>query len=417
MIAALILIAVIATPALASPATAIRTLPISVASGDALDITIQPSGCGFAGQVVETLPPGFTYISCLTTDIGVEVVGNTIKFTFLGSESFTYKVKAPTVSATTTYTFHGIVRDENKNEYPIEDNDITVAVDVPSPETYTLTMVAHGNGSTTPSVGSHSHDDGSMVGISATAASGWRFDSWGGDVANPASSSITVIMDEDKTIIANFTRISAIVYTLTMACEPSEGGSVTLSPAAGDNQYEAGVSVELTATPVEGYVFSCWDGDLSGNTNPTSITMDSDKSISAYFALIASEWTASFTVLSLNISPEQIQPDQQVDISINVTNKGEEAGEYQAALYINGQLEDTRAVDILPGSSQNVVFSITKTNLGTYSVSLGGQRGQFTVVGRASDVRLDIGSMVAIVAIPVLIAALVFVFRMVRKKA
>ena len=126
LVAAFILIALLATPSLASPATATRTLPASASSGAEFDVAIEPSGCGAFGQVVETLPDGFTHISCTPSDVGVEQVGHTIKFTFLGSAGFTYRVSAPTVETTTTYTFHGVVKDENKNEYPVQDDDITV---------------------------------------------------------------------------------------------------------------------------------------------------------------------------------------------------------------------------------------------------------------------------------------------------
>jgi len=208
IIVAVVLAAVIAAPVLASPATATRTLPSSVESGAEFDVSIQASGCGAFGQVVETLPDGFTYISCTPGDVGVEQVGNTIKSTFLGSASFTYKLEAPTVDTTSTYTFHGVVKDENKNEYPIQDSLITVTVGVTPPETYTLTMAVNGNGSITPPVGSHTYDAGSVVDISATADSGWRFDHWSGNVADPSSSSTTVTMDSDKTVTAYFVQVS-----------------------------------------------------------------------------------------------------------------------------------------------------------------------------------------------------------------
>lgn len=126
-LAAVILVAAIAAPVVASPATATRTLPALVASGAEFDVAIEASCCGFAGQVVETLPDGFSYLNCAPSDIGVEQAGNTIKFTFLGdSASFIYRVKTPTVDTTATYSFHGVVKDENKNEYPMEDDEIAV---------------------------------------------------------------------------------------------------------------------------------------------------------------------------------------------------------------------------------------------------------------------------------------------------
>lgn len=76
-----------------------------------------------------------------------------------------------------------------------------------SPDIYTLTMVVSptGSGSTTPSViGTHTYDEGTVVAISATPATGYHFDHWSGDVADPNSASTTVTMDADKTVTANF---------------------------------------------------------------------------------------------------------------------------------------------------------------------------------------------------------------------
>ena len=130
-LAAIVLVLVIAIPVLASPATATRTLPASVASGAEFDVAIEASGCGIFGQVVETLPDGFTYLSCTPSDIGVEEVGNTVKFTFFAdAKSFTYRVEAPTVATTTICTFQGEVMDEDRISYPIEDSEIEIIVNM-----------------------------------------------------------------------------------------------------------------------------------------------------------------------------------------------------------------------------------------------------------------------------------------------
>gem|GEM_PF-2045306 len=420
-IAAIVLIAVIAAPALASPATATRTLPSSVASGATFNVAIEASGCGFAGQVVETLPDGFTYVGCDSEDVGVEQIGNTIKFTFLGdSASFTYSAKAPTIDTITTYTFHGVVKNENKNEYPVDDDEITVTVGGPSPETYTLTMVVDGSGSTTPSPGNHIYDVGDVVSISATPAADWQFDHWSSNVADPDSPSTTVTMNRDKTITAHFSPGSSsandlITYTLTVTYEPSDGGSVILSPSELGNHYEKDTSIKLTVIPSEGYIFSCWGGDLTGNANPVTIAMDSDRNITANFA--SSTWgnLASFTISPLNISPEQVQPNQAVSISSSITNNGEKTGTYEALLYVNEQVEDNQLVEISPGSSQNVVFSVTKATPGVYTVLLGEQQGEFTVANNASNRKLDTSSTIAIVVIIVLVVALIFIFRRIRR--
>lgn len=65
-------------------------------------------------------------------------------------------------------------------------------------------------------------------------------------------------------------------------------GTVTRDP---DNTaYEEGTTVTLTAQPEEGWDFIGWTGDgVDGSENPLSVTMDSDKLISALFARSADE--------------------------------------------------------------------------------------------------------------------------------
>lgn len=67
-------------------------------------------------------------------------------------------------------------------------------------------------------------------------------------------------------------------YTLTTS---ATNGSVVLTPAGGT--YNSGTVVTLNATPAANYAFSSWSGDLTGSTNPTTITMTSNKSVTANF--------------------------------------------------------------------------------------------------------------------------------------
>jgi len=69
-----------------------------------------------------------------------------------------------------------------------------------------VTIAVNGGGSTTPMVGTHSFGEGTVVEITATPESGWRFDSWSGDVADPESATTKVMIDSEKAVTANFTR-------------------------------------------------------------------------------------------------------------------------------------------------------------------------------------------------------------------
>jgi uncharacterized repeat protein (TIGR02543 family) len=59
-------------------------------------------------------------------------------------------------------------------------------------------------------------------------------------------------------------------------------GTVTKSP--NQSWYAPGTVVTITANPVFGYAFAGWSGDLTGTTNPTTIIMDTDKTVTASFA-------------------------------------------------------------------------------------------------------------------------------------
>ena len=122
---------------------------------------------------------------------------------------------------------------------------------------------------------------------------------------------------------------------------------------------------------------------------------------------------AQLSASALDIMPQQVQPGQDVTISINVANTGGETGSYNAVLYINGVVEDSQSVSVAGGTSKNVIFTVSKTKAGVYDVSVAGQNGQFEVVSTSWFAGgLGTGGIIAIVVIViVLIAALVFILR------
>ncbi len=92
---------------------------------------------------------------------------------------------------------------------------------------------------------------------------------------------VDVVMDGDKTVVANFSPIAVVNYTVTV--DPSAGGTVTLDPDLA--QYPDGTSVTVTATPDPDFDFVAWTGDLAGVTdNPATLVVNGDKTIGATFA-------------------------------------------------------------------------------------------------------------------------------------
>ncbi|MBN2010684.1 InlB B-repeat-containing protein [candidate division KSB1 bacterium] len=76
--------------------------------------------------------------------------------------------------------------------------------------------------------------------------------------------------------------VALATYTLDVSVSPAGSGTVTKNPVK--SEYNHGESVELTATATDGsFQFDHWSGDLSGNTNPVSVTMTSDQTVVANF--------------------------------------------------------------------------------------------------------------------------------------
>ncbi len=147
----------------------------------------------------------------------------------------------------------------------------------------TQAVSPEGSGSIDPSPppeGDGKYVYGTIVTLTANPGPGNTFESWSGDASGSANPT-TVVMDADKSIVANFAELR---YTLTLASNPSGSGSIDASPPPeGDGRYAPGTVVTLTATPADGFLFSNWSGDASGLTNPTTITMNGNKNITANF--------------------------------------------------------------------------------------------------------------------------------------
>jgi uncharacterized repeat protein (TIGR02543 family) len=151
---------------------------------------------------------------------------------------------------------------------------ITANTSVAPPPTYTLSETSP-NGSVTFSPAGPTYPAGSVVTVTSVPASGYTFTGWGGDLTGTANPT-TITMNANKSIAANTTAVAPVYYTLS---ETSPNGTVSFSPAG--PTYTAGTVVTVTSLPVSGYVFTGWGGDLSGTSNPATITMNANKSITA----------------------------------------------------------------------------------------------------------------------------------------
>ena len=144
---------------------------------------------------------------------------------------------------------------------------------------YTLTFHASplAGGSVTPDSDAPYHFN-DVVTLSQTPNSGYTFSAWSGDGVNSGGDRVVTITG-NMTVTATYT-FDPGLYTLTTSTAGTGAGSIQLNPAGGS--YVSGTVVTVTAVPTSGS-FTVWSGDLTGSVNPTTITMNADKDITAKF--------------------------------------------------------------------------------------------------------------------------------------
>ena len=143
-----------------------------------------------------------------------------------------------------------------------------------------------------PGTCSATYDSGTVVVLTAAAASGSTFGGWSGSCTGP-STTCTVTMSGARSVTATF-NVGVQRFTLTVSRQNIliGNGTVTSSPA-GINcgstcsaTYNSDTVVTLTATPAFGSVFVGWGGACSGIRVPScTVTMTGDMSVTATFGL------------------------------------------------------------------------------------------------------------------------------------
>jgi uncharacterized repeat protein (TIGR02543 family) len=231
--------------------------------------------------------------------------------------------------------------------------------------TYSLTVTPSGSGSVSKNPDQATYLSGTSVTLTATPAAGWSFANWSGG-ATGTTNPLTITMDGNKSITANFTQN---LYTLTVTTSGS--GSVSKNPD--QVNYLSGTSVTLTATPAAGWSFANWSGGATGTTNPLTITMDGNKSITANF----NQNTYSLTVTPSGSGSVSKNPDQATYLSgTSVTLTATPAAGWSFANWSGGATGTTNPLTITMDGNKSITanftqnsYTLTVTTSGSGSVS------------------------------------------------
>lgn len=144
----------------------------------------------------------------------------------------------------------------------------------------TINIIQPENGIITLTPQKETYEAGETITARIAANSHYLFTGWTGDLdgnENPKTFTITRNMSIGATVTIDPANPPAS-YTLTIN-QPAEGGEILVEPVLAT--YYEGTNIKLTATANIGYEFRGWTGDLNGEINPMTFSIEKNMTISA----------------------------------------------------------------------------------------------------------------------------------------
>jgi len=163
--------------------------------------------------------------------------------------------------------------------------------------TFTVTYNGNGNTGGSPPTDGNAYQEGDAVtvlGAGTLEKTGYTFTAWN-TAANGSGTSYApgaqfAMPGANVTLYAQWTQ--GQTHTLNTTANPAAGGTMTRNPDK--LNYDHGEAVQVTAAAHAGYAFTGWSGDLSGTTNPATLTMNANKTVTANFSA-ATTYTVTYS--------------------------------------------------------------------------------------------------------------------------
>ncbi len=151
----------------------------------------------------------------------------------------------------------------------------------------------------------------------------------------------------------------------------AENGSVNpnLAPTNLDN-YTNGDVVALTAVPNKDYQFDGWSGDASGTTNPLTITMDTDKEITALFSKI--QVTLTTTALNGTVTVNEMPVNGTYDINTELILTATPDKDYQFDGWSGDASGTTNPLTITTDTNKDITALFSKIQVVLTTTTLNG---------------------------------------------
>jgi hypothetical protein len=223
---------------------------------------------------------------------------------------------------------------------------------------------------------------------------GYGFRNWAGTTGDTSNPTIVTI-SSDKHVTVTF----ELRFLLTINNQPVTGssanfteGSVSVDPAPKDDgRYSKDTAVTLTAIPAPGCRFARWEGDASGSVAAVTVTMNSNKNITAVFKRTYTLTTTVDPAGSGSVSPGSGTYDDGTAVTLTaVPTSG-----YRFDHWEGDTSGNVTAVTVTMNSDKNVTVVFKKTYTLTITVDPAGSGSVSPGGGTYDD-----GAAVTLTAIP-----------------
>ena len=168
------------------------------------------------------------------------------------------------------------------------------------------------------------YDQGTNKVLTAPVVEGYAFAFWDVDGVSQGNGTnpVTVTLNGPRTVTANYLK------TYILIIQAGQGGSA--NPIPGTYTFNAGSTVQVTASPNANYTFDHWelDGTSAGSSNPYSVLMDGNHTSSAVFKALPPP-----LLVTINPMSATIYLGQSVNFSSTVSGG---TSPYTYQWYLNG---------------------------------------------------------------------------------
>ena len=233
---------------------------------------------------------------------------------------------------------------------------------------------------------------GTSVTVNASQFVGYDFIHWTdqntGNIIS-TSPAFTFVLNTNKHLVANYSIHKYILSTIAV------NGSITKNPNQLD--YNHGTSVQLTAVPKSGYSFTSWTGDTSSNSNPLTLKMTANKTITANFSAIPpATYTLNITSSNGTVTKSPSQASYTSG-SLVLLTAAPVAG-YLFDSWSGDTTTSTNPIRIWMNKNKNVTANFSVIPPVTYTMNTIGING--SVILNPSQINYNSGATVQLTATP-----------------